>query len=472
MTLSEREERSAYPLYLMLLWIVATFFSWFFHKQGNWLINTVVLPLLMVPAAFWLARSVRGIRRLPPAGTLLGVFAVWYVLTRLVNADPFTADNLTASMHVLAAAFVAFPLAARLEARSRKRALVLIGALVAGVLGVVAWIAVVASFRREIFVVPFTDNMIIGIRPLEGRLNVLYMHANLSAVMFVAAIGLCLYLLVAVRSRWLRLPVAAAVIGLYVAVALTLSRTAMIIVALELGGFAFLLLFKTWRPKRKALNALVATAACVAVTAASFLGLYSLIGTAAGLSGGESSRSVLMRSAYAAEAQTEAAPSADGTSATAEAFIDLSHLSANIDTLANRTDFYTAVIPAIRNRPATLLIGDSTEHILPALQAALGREAYHWHNSFLQTLMTAGLPALLCALGFSVLLIVKCFRLVFIDKTPFADLILLLPTLGILLHGMLEAFLFVNFGLQNILFFLLAGFLFAIPGKHRWLSAA
>ncbi len=465
MTISQREERNPYPLYLILLWLLATFFSWFYHKQGNWAINTVVLPLLTATAVLWL---VRRIRRMSPAETLLGVLAFWYVLTRLVNADPFTTDNLVSSMHVLAAVFVAFPLAARLGEGRRKQALVLTGALVVTVLGVIAWVAVVASFRREVFVVPFTDNMIIGIRPEEGRLNVLYMHANLSAVMFVASIGFCLYLLAAVRSKWLRVPVALAAAGLYIAVALTLSRTAMVIVALELGGFAFLLLFKAGRLKRKALRTFVAVAVCVAVTAASFFGLFYFIGRAAGLFGGDGSGSLLLPGAYAAEAQTDTAPPV----AADEAYIDLSHLGANIDTLANRTDFYAAVIPAIRNRPATLWVGDSTENVLPALQAALGREAFHWHNSFLQTLMTAGLPALLCTLAFSVLLLAKCVDIVFLRGAPLADQILVLPALGILLHGMLEAFLFVNFGVPNILFFLLAGFLFAVPGKSRLLSMA
>ena len=75
--------------------------------------------------------------------------------------------------------------------------------------------------------------------------------------------------------------------------------------------------------------------------------------------------------------------------------------------------------------------------------------------------MTAGLPALLAVLAFTVLLVIQAGRLVFSRKATLAAQVLVLPVAGVFLHSMLENLLFVNVGLPSLLFILLSGFIFS-----------
>ena len=470
MNLSERENRSVYRLYLVLFWILAMVFSWFFRKQGEFFLDDILLPVLTVLGVIWLVRHWKGMK---PAAVLLSALAAWYVFTRLVNSNPFTTDNLMSVMELLAAVFVAFPLAASLGRRTRSRAPVMIGALDVFLLGVIAWIAVIASLRQELFIPPLTSNMIIGISDTYNRLDVLHMHPNLSAVMFSAAFGLSLYLFAAVKNKWWRALIVLGGVGLFFAVALTVSRTAMVVAALEAGGFAYLACFRRVKLRQAFLRALAAIAVAAVVFTVALLGLFSSIDFVNDIASLENAATLPVQTAQTTPASTpaaDAAAEAKATPAASDSFVDRDHVDNNIRTLSSRTEIYAAVKPAMQKRPVTLLIGNAIDQVVPALQDALGWEAYHWHNSFIQTLMTAGVPALLLILAFSGLLVAKGVCIVLDQSMSMAEQALVLPVAGLFLHGVLEAFLFVSFGLQNMLFFLLAGFLFAVPNKHKILT--
>ena len=142
--------------------------------------------------------------------------------------------------------------------------------------------------------------------------------------------------------------------------------------------------------------------------------------------------------------------------------MDQSRLNDDVSTFAGRlNDIYPSVIPVLQKRQITLLIGNATDKVITEANRITGRYLYHWHNSFLQTLMTAGLPALLAVLAFTVLLVIQAGRLVFSRKAAFATQVLVLPVAGVFLHSMLENLLFVNVGLPSLLFILLSGFIFS-----------
>ena len=86
----------------------------------------------------------------------------------------------------------------------------------------------------------------------------------------------------------------------------------------------------------------------------------------------------------------------------------------------------------------------------------------HMHNSLLQCFMLSGLPGLLLAFIWYVLLLIRLVRTFFSGPgTPFATAFLTIPLSGILLYSMMEAIMFSNVALAGYTFFLFVGFFIA-----------
>ncbi|MDD3212481.1 MAG: O-antigen ligase family protein, partial [Eubacteriales bacterium] len=230
-------------------------------------------------------------------------------------------------------------------------------------------------------------------------------------------------------------------------------------ISLEIGGFGYLLLMRKLNLRSGWLRFLVSLLACAVLTVGSFAGLYYSITPMNAIANRYQSSQQTPAAETGAEADTAA-------SQTDESIVSRYHISENVGSFANRlTIVYPAAIPVLRQRPLTLLIGNATDRVIDAAERLTHAKLYHWHNSLLQSLMTAGLPAFLLALAFSVLLMVKCGKIIFSRRTPLAVQALTLPVLGVFLNGMLENLLFINISVINLLFMLLAGFLFAYDTK-------
>ena len=446
---------------MIALWFLAILFSWFSPERGVLLIRNLMLPVLLMYSGAWLMK--RG-KTYHTEERLLFVLAIWYVITRMLNGSHYLETDADFACQLVVMVCVAFPLADNLGAH-RDRGLKLLAALFAGTLSVIAWIAVIATVLRTPFQSPLS-NLVIGVNDIyanPARLNVLDMHPNIAGATFCLAFGLTLYLLAALKSKWRFLPCILAAIGLFAAVALTLSRTAMIVLSLEVGGFGYLLLMRRLKMTNRFLQVLVSLLACGILVVASFAGLYRSISGMDALSSALSPRqsAASVSESISSDTSTQAANSA-AQPADNGSIVDQSRLNDDVSTFAGRlNDIYPSVIPVLQKRQITLLIGNATDKVITEANRITGRYLYHWHNSFLQTLMTAGLPALLAVLAFTVLLVIQAGRLVFSRKAAFATQVLVLPVAGVFLHSMLENLLFVNVGLPSLLFILLSGFIFS-----------
>jgi hypothetical protein len=453
------------------LWFATLIFRQFSYERGTLVLTHLVEPALLMLAGAWFFRRRE---KMGTAQLLLAGFVVWYIFTRIANGDHYLKTDFSTACQIIGVFFVAFPLAAEMDDRARDRALVAAASLVVTALAALAWAAVGAAVVGKPITSPWND-AVLGINDYFGgplRLNVLNWHPNISAAMFAFGVGLSLFLMARLkRVRWIA-PVALAMLGLYAAIALTLSRGGMVTVSLELGGFAALLFARKARVKRPLGKAAAIAGVMAVTTLLMFLGLtVSIDGMsrlADAISHNETSSAVPTIFASVEEAAVE-----DDSTAAAEAsasLVDTERLSQSLDSFSGRLDvIYPEVVPVLAERPVTLLIGNPTNQVVKALNQLTDIHIYHWHNVFLQTLMTAGLPAMLCALGFSALLIVRCARLVFNRRTLFALQVLVLPVAGLFLHSMIEDFLFTNTEPNNLLFFLIAGFLFAFApsGKKK-----
>lgn len=445
-------------LFAVVFWLLSIFFKWFYPERGALVVGHFITPVLLSLSGIWL--YTRGRNMSWEQGILIALTA-WYTLTRILNGPHYLETDYGAVCEMAATALVAFPLASLFSPLSREKAFKALAALVVVAVGALAWVAVVMAVLGRLFQAPLSQ-MVIGVNEVysnPSRLNILDLHPNFSAAVFSFAMGLMLTLCACVKRKGWWIPAAALGLGLYAAIALTLSRTAMVTVSLELAGFVYLMVRKRLRPGLA--KGLVAVLVAVAVLAASILGLYASIDVMDTMADRYAARQTqtLLPEAGAKQEVPDTKPKEKTESQ--EMLVDRQRLNHSVSSFAGRlTDIYPAIPLVLKDRPATLLIGTRTEDVVKAASRLAGRYIYHWHNSFLQTMMTAGLPALLLALAFSVLLVVKAGRLALSAGTPLAAQALVLPLAGLFLHGMLEDFLFVNPAILNLLFMLFAGFLF------------
>ena len=451
-------------LFVLLAWLCTVVFGWFTYERGLELMQNIVAPVLLAFAGVWVYRRGAALRL---EEKLLVALTGWYVLTRMLNGNHYLETDAAFVVQMIAVNFVAFPFASQLTPRARQTALRVFVVGVVGVLGAIACIAVVAAVTRQPFTTPLSSQ-IIGINETYSkpdRLNILDMHPNVSAALFSIALGLSLHLCAAVRRKLWLIPIVAVMLGLYAAIGLTLSRTAMVVVALEIGGFAFLLLMKklTLKPLWGKAGAAIAAGVLAAVLAFQGFGL-ALTGLNAIAAQVAASRAAAQPAVTQAATETPAKKPAP--------LVDQRHLRHEVASLSGRlSDIYPTVIPVLRQRPATLILGNATDQVIRQAERITGRALYHWHNSFLQALMTAGLPALLLTLAFSGLLVLKSARLALGARVPLGLQALVLPVAGVFVHGMLENLLFMNMALPNLLFMLLAGFLFALAREQAQAAA-
>ncbi len=446
---------------LMILWILTVIFSWFYPERGAVLISNITTPVLLMCSGAWLYSHGKSLRT---TEWLLLALTGWYILTRILNGNHYLETDYGFVCQLIATTCVAFPLAGSLEGKRRDNALKVLAGVVVALFSAIAWIAAIASITHHPFQMPLS-NLVIGVNGVytdPARLNVLDMHPNISGALFCLGMGLTLYLCVALRSKWWLLLLVPAALGLSAAVALTLSRTAMVVLSCQIGGIVYLILMKKLRFSRRWLKPAISLLVFIALSAASFMGLYQSILAMDALSGVVEGKLPAIAAVSAlASSNPTVAPSATKSPST-DSIVDRSRLNDNVSTFAGRlSDIYPAVIPVLKERPITLLIGNSTDNVISAANRLTGRYLYHWHNSLVQTLMTAGLPAFLFALAFSVLLIIQCARLILSPDVPLPVQALVLPVAGAFIHSMLENLLFVNVQLPNLLFMLLCGFLFA-----------
>ncbi len=464
-------------LLVVMLWLLSIVLGWFYPWRGELILNHFINPALLALSGIWL--YARGSEMRWEQGLLAGLMA-WYAVTRVINGPHYLDADYETVCQLAGIALVAFPLASLFEGERRERVFKLLAAMVVVLLGTLAWVSVAAVVLRQLLQAPGSD-MIIGINEVhEIRLNFLNMNPNLPAAIFTFVMGLTLALYTSIKRWWCRIPVALMGLGLYAGVAITFSRTAMAVAPLELAGFAFLALRKGIRSRPGFPKGLVVLLASVAVLVASMLGLYGsvdLIEAAANRHQARQVQNLAQESGVAAqqpevkEAQDlaqESDPAAWQAAEHTTLAARLRLIPESVTTFAGRLDkVYPAAIPAIKERPAILLIGARTDQVTAATSLLAGHYIAHWHNSFLQSLMAAGVPALLLTLAFSALLVRKSVRLARSSQTPLGAQALMVPLLGLLLHSMMEHFVFLDTAIPNVLFMIFAGFLFAHGAGER-----
>ncbi|HPF88529.1 MAG TPA: O-antigen ligase family protein [Candidatus Limiplasma sp.] len=419
-------------------------------------ITTYFAPLTVAMIVYLLMRA--GIPR-KPALLLPPVFALWFAITRLMNGDWYLRQSSINVYMVFLSCCVLFIAPSMLSAKQRTRLMNTIALVYSLVFSAIAWVAVIAAITGNPWVNPLDSNSILGINDAYSnpyRLNILNIHPNVSAALFYTALALLCYLFFHTRRIWLRVLYGLAALGLCVAIILTGSLSAIGISGAILGLALIAVVISRHRLKTRFIILVIAAVALAAVGA---LLLYTpVLQLAHSLQ-----QSVIQQeetvAVDTAQETSEVAQTQDDSEAETAAFAQERLQTSSMKSSMNgRLKIYSSAFLSIADRPITLVIGELQ-------QAAMDRSAKvinfplqnHLHNSFLQTLVVGGGISCLIILAFTVLLVIYSIRLFFRKSIPLHQKMLVLVPFALLCHSMLEALLFIDARILNMLFFFIAG---------------
>ena len=402
-------------------------------------------------------------------------FLLWLLISRWLNRDFYLfADHSLFPNHLLVYLLLAVCL--QLNSEQRQRLLLAVTVVFAGFFVLFSILSLFVALTGTYIRIP-PENVWIRLLPSTTfrPLDPLATHRLLMAALLYLAWSLLVYQMLRIRKKVWLLPLALGLLILHMTLTLCYSRTIQICFSLSCAMLMFLFLYRRKiRGVKRVLVLVLIPLLCVPVVYKSFDVFGSLLGVlrseiAPRFEESYQSRSPLDPKLFGLESTLEKAvaepaakPAAEPATG-ADVFQDSRSISSNA-TLSGRTDIWLSTIPSVREQPSILLYGQPEKQIMLLPNKYFHRPQFetHMHNSLLQCFMLSGLPGLLLAFIWYVLLLIRLVRTFFSGPgTPFATAFLTIPLSGILLYSMMEAIMFSNVALAGYTFFLLVGFFIA-----------
>ena len=293
------------------------------------------------------------------------------------------------------------------------------------------------------------------------------MHPNKAAMLAVAGIFCALYVLRGTRRRWARALLAAMMVVDAMALAHCQSRTGDIALGVGLGALAFRGVWLRLAGKRgRAVAGLAAWALALALTVLLVNGLYTadvLAATRLGASAENNFAERLREEAERKRAELEMDTSAsDNPVEVADGVVVSRTLAAGfLDVFSNgRDEIWRAGADYLAHNPMDLLLGMGSGDIMERVNDydPGHNNANHLHNSFLETLARGG-AFMLIALIWALCLLARPAARMLTDAGGADPGAPVFPVLiGVLLAiSLVEALLFTDAAVYNLLFFYAAG---------------
>lgn len=353
-------------------------------------------------------------------------FCAWYVLSRVLMGELYIELSYLYFCNLCMCYLLALPFAHTMQ-DERQVALKAFAWVYFLAFGVLAWMSLLLALRGTIITLPYLDTRL-GLQAVDKRL-VINLHPNGSAVLLLIGLMLGVWLLVKHRRRWLILPAAVLMAGMYVAIGFTVSRTVMIQCGCFIGGAAAVLCLRMLKGKPLWKKLLAAAPVAMVIVLVVFLSFGWMTDAADRLN--------------------------DAMSAGAEAFSGTAALEAGNDplvaerdflgdlvTLTGRTTIWKGIFQLMKDHPRTLLTGLLNSDIEGVLRNYTAHT--HAHNSILHALCNMGLPGMLIAVFLTIRTAVCALRLIFHQKAAFSDQLLAVMLLVWLLGSITESSLFVE----------------------------
>ena len=421
-------------------------------------------------------------------------FWLWFCLTRIINGNP----TLKYDFQFVFDLALMLPFLAQGLSQTRDERRIFLDSLSAAVGGyhfAVGLIALSAFLRRTIIINPITEGSLGIIAEYDyARINIFDTHANVTGYWFLMALFLMIYEFFACRKKLWRIPILLSAAVDLIVIAITYSRSVRVSMALALALMTAVLLYTWLHKKSRLLCGVVVTVGMLAVAWAAFEGSALCADVMATLSYEISGTRPLAETVQQAELPeddglAEAGETA-GSGRDPHAIVTTLSIRAGemkaspmelsskglvhsdprpktgtLDELSSaRLQIWRSAFQAIGVDPSILWKGQLVKDTMTVANTfsdpeATGGEPAHFHNSLIQVLMTTGIPGLLFAGGFLVLLVFHSLRLLFSSESSVSleTRMLALPVIASLPHFMLEAALFTTCDVRTLFFFLMCG---------------
>lgn len=433
------------------------------------------LLIAAVTAVYFYRRGFRGCVELG----LVTVFVLWVLISRLLNGDFYLRYDVE-TVYGAAVLLIAFSAGLLLDAAGRAKLLNWVSALFCGFYTLLAAAGIFVFLTYTYIHLP-PENAWITINDYYGggslvALQLLY-HRNIASAWLYVALFLLIYQFFNCQSRLWRIPITLSALIDFVALGLCRCRTVQVAAAISLAMLAMLLVLKYVHPRKKLAYVPLLALTLAGVTVLGYKGFDLAAQGVSSLSRLTAPAfiqtymasddqldpeyfGIILEVAEQYENRSDAGENGAGETGAEETFgySDDRDFLSDASTMTGRSSIWRTVIPAVQQRPQTLLSGQLSRDVLTVpLQYMPG--IMHMHSSPIQTLLLTGLPGLLLAASVMALLILRLIR-VFFSARPQLSLpvkLLTVPLTGLMVYSMMESFLFTSSDARSFIFFLLAG---------------
>jgi len=353
----------------------------------------------------------------------------WYVISRILLKELYLENSYCDFGSIFVAVCFALPFASYGE-NHRKTGLKTVSILFAIVISATAWLSIFGVVLRTQIRLPVLGSYF-GKDQMEARLNA-NLNPNLSAAMFLAAVLLAVWYLLENGRRWMTIPAVGVLSGLYIGIALTVSRTVMIQLSVSI---ALLTLFACLRFLKNQYRryVFVSVAASIGAFAITYFGFDAVR---------NGFNHIVISTALAEN-------------------IKKRPLLNDLLTLTERTQIYADTCKGIIREPKILLLGTTLSELADFLRLNING-FYHAHNAYLQVLLIMGIPGVAAAIWFTVRAIYVGWKLLirYYRYTTLSQKWMAISVWMMLLSAIPEPYLFTaHLPAYHFVFFLLLGYM-------------
>ncbi len=388
-------------------------------------------------------------------------YTIWLFVSRLLNTDWYLQNELDLVLSRVLCCVV-LPVGLLLEEKERRVMLDAVIAVCGAFYFVTALLGLYACIFGVYFYLP-PEHVVFGLdnnfyANSFVRIVAWETTRTISAVWFYLAWCMMLYELFKCTSRVWRVFIVIALFVFHMAMAFCVTRSVLIAASVNAAMLSVLLGMRYLRIEKKALRVLAITVLALVSLVVCYLSFGWLrAGTAA----------VYNAMDVKIERTSDQFMDQNVLSEDGQNFNDNRDFKETVFTGSNRLGVYLSAIPAIKDEPLRLLTGKYSSKLMDGPHRYQIGPFWHMHNYLLQVLMLTGLPGFLLVLAFTVLVVIRMFRL-FFSRASLAVKSLTFPVGGVLIYGMLETILFTASAderaltdFRELFFFLVCGVMLA-----------
>ena len=397
MNLYEKKISSLITITFIFLILLRLFF-WFSPTH-----QTAIEPVYLWPIVVTLSALIifNAIKTRNQVVLISSGIAIWLYLSTVINGDYYLKYNLRFVIGVWIVFIVSFGILWLCDKKYRDACFNAIAIAYLSMVTLFGLVGIIAAINHVPFQSPW-EGGILGMR--DGRLFGFSYHPNAVASMTIPALCIALYASYKYKAKTVKALMFLCVIVHVIVVYLTLSRTCLFIVCLTLGWFALISVVRCLKNKKDFIRIVAGIISAIVIGGSVFM---LATPTSAFIQTANKAKVIeetfLVKTAIAETTAPEIPMSIFSRDSSKEQLMSFN----------GRTNIWLAGIDYIKQRPITLLIGESDNIVARLPYKLIGNPANHFHNVPVEMLMLGGLPALALYTLLMWYVAKACWRLVF-----------------------------------------------------------